>query len=160
MMGGASLPPREVPEMRADPKPTWAGALVAVIALLVTFTGPASAARAASEVVTTSPEATGGAFLPRLTLTRGKLTLYRQAGAPDVSSLPPQGLDDVPSWADDAVTWAVHHGIMVGSGGSFHSREPVTRGQFARFDYRMVVDPAAWADPSAAPSTVPFRPSP
>lgn len=164
----------------------------------------------------------GGAFLPRLTLTRGKLalTLYRQAGTPDVSSLPPitftdvpaaqrdavrwavgtgilagrtptrfgtgdpstrvqvagalyraagsqdvtpfppHGLDDVPAWADDAVTWAVHHGIMVGSGGSFHSREPVTRGQFARSDYRMVIDPGAWADPSAAPSTVPFRPSP
>lgn len=164
----------------------------------------------------------GGAFLPRLTLTRGKLalTLYRQAGTPDATAYPPitftdvpaaqadavrwavgtglldgrtatrfgtgeattrvqvaaalyrvagtqdvtsfapHGLDDVPSWADDAVTWAVHHGIMVGAGGSFHSREVVSRGQFARFDYRLATDPAAWADPSAAPATVPFRPSP
>ncbi|MBL8774378.1 MAG: S-layer homology domain-containing protein [Acidimicrobiales bacterium] len=164
----------------------------------------------------------GGAFLPRLVLTRGKLalTLYRQAGTPDVSSLPPvaftdvpaaqqdavrwavgtsilaprtptvfgagdpstrvqvavalyrvagsqdvtsfppHGLDDVPAWADDAVTWAVHHGVMVGSDGSFNPREPVSRGPFARFDYRLAIDPAAWADPSVAPSTVPFRPSP
>lgn len=88
------------------------------------------------------------------------VALYRVAGSQDVTSFPPHGLDDVPAWADDAVTWAVHHVVMVGSGGSFNPRQPVSRGPFARFDYRLAIDPTAWADPSVAPSTVPFRPSP
>lgn len=88
------------------------------------------------------------------------VALYRVAGAQDVSAFPPHGLDDVAPWADDAVTWAVHHGVMVGADGSFRTRVPVTRGQFARFDYRLALEPAAWADPSTAPPTVPFRPGP
>ena len=86
-------------------------------------------------------------FRPNDSITRGAIVrlLYRLAGEPDVSQLPPHGLTDVGAWVDDAVTWAVHDpdgagplkAVMAGYPNStFKERAAITRAQVTRALYR------------------------
>jgi hypothetical protein len=59
--------------------------------------------------------------------------LYRMAGTPGVSGLDPHGLSDVPSFADDAVTWLVDAGVMTGfADDTFRPNLAVTRAAAVR----------------------------
>jgi hypothetical protein len=42
----------------------------------------------------------------------------------------------------------------------FKPNANITRAQVANVAYNLALTPTAWADPTAAPGTVPFRPSP
>jgi S-layer homology domain len=102
-----------------------------------------------------------GMFLPGLTLARGQaaLWLYRAAGSPDVSSLPPHGFSDVPAGlaSSDAITWAAANGIVRGFGdGTFRVRQGVNRAQFGQWLYELAATPGAWEDGATIPTTVVF----
>jgi hypothetical protein len=102
-------------------------------------------------------------FKPIDPITRGQVVrmLYRIAGSPDVTGIDPPPFDDVPNWVADAIQWAANPDnplpIMTGETPTqFNAEEPILRGQVARAVWRLAITPAAWADPGAAPDTVPF----
>ena len=78
-------------------------------------------------------------FGPNLDITRGQLArlLYRAAGSPAVSALPPHRLSDVPAWLERPVRWlhAGHH--MTGyPDNTFRPNQPISRGQVTRAVFR------------------------
>jgi len=102
-------------------------------------------------------------FEPNDPITRAQVSRakYRLAGSPDVSALPAHPFTDVPAWVTDAVRWASANSLVTGiTPTRFKPNDAITRGQVARMDYRLAINPDAWADPDNAPMTVPFRPSP
>ena len=84
-------------------------------------------------------------FRPNLDITRGQLArvLYRAAGSPDVSGLPPAEWSDIPNWIDDAARWLDDQNYMTGyPDGTFRPNLPITRGQVTRALYRAAGSPA------------------
>jgi len=77
-------------------------------------------------------EGYGNQFFPDRNLTRAEfaLTLYRMAGSPSVTGLPPFS-DVTAAWQRDAVTWASSNGIVTGYQGRFRPNETITREEFA-----------------------------
>ncbi len=69
--------------------------------------------------------------------------LYRVAGSPDVSALPPHGLTDVPLWVEDAVTWMIANEYATGyDDDTFRPDIPISRGQVTRMQFRVEGSPA------------------
>lgn len=102
-------------------------------------------------------------FKPNDPITRAQVVRakYRLAGEPDVSALPAHPFTDVPAWVTDAVRWAAANSLVTGITPTlFKPNDPITRGQVARTDYRLAINPDAWDDPDTAPPTLPFRPGP
>ena len=71
--------------------------------------------------------------------------LYRQAGQPDSSGMVLGEFADgesVSEWAKPAMRWAVHEGILTGTGSKLDPQGAVTREQLAVILYRMAKTPA------------------
>lgn len=102
-----------------------------------------------------------GTFRPNAPINRGNYTrsLYQAVGAPDVLAYPPHGFDDVIPFWEDAVRWAVHHGLANGftSNETYRPRNNITRGDAARIFYNTNRAPDAWADPLEAPYVTLFQ---
>jgi len=85
-----------------------------------------------------------GCFSPNESVTRGQAAafLWRSSGRPPAPSHP---FDDVErDWQQDAVAWMAANGITRGtSPHTFSPEEPVTRGQFAAFLWRLALRPPA-----------------
>ncbi len=78
-------------------------------------------------------------------MTRGQVArmLYRVAGSPDVSALPPNGFTDVPAWVEDAVTWLVANNYATGyDDNTFRPNLPISRAQVTRMQFRVAGSPA------------------
>ena len=91
----------------------------------------------------------GNEFRPDDNITRAQVARleYRIAGSPDVSALPDHGLEDVPGWVDDAVTWLIDGGFMTGyPDDTFRPDLPITRAQVTRLKYRVAGSPAGAPD--------------
>jgi hypothetical protein len=87
-------------------------------------------------------------FRPNNPMTRSEVVrlMYRLAGSPSVAGLPGHGFWDVPSWVNDAVTWAAHDPDGAGPlkpvvngypDGSFRGNNHVTRAELTRALYRL-----------------------
>lgn len=107
-----------------------------------------------------------GTFRPSLNISRGQVVrmLYRLAGSPDVSALPPHGLSDVPAWVEDAVRWAVADPDGPGplepvfsgyANGTFRPKLSITRAQVTRALYRFASLPDVSGLPPHGFSDVP-----
>ena len=82
--------------------------------------------------------------------------LYREEGAPDVSSTPDHPFTDVPAWVDDAVTWAYDEGIVTGvTPTTFVPNDPITRAQVVRMKYRFAGSPSVTGYPAHPFTDVP-----
>ncbi|MEL7209619.1 MAG: hypothetical protein AAGK32_15515, partial [Actinomycetota bacterium] len=91
-------------------------------------------------------------------MTRAQLArlVYRLAGSPDVSTLPGHGLEDVPPWVDDAVTWLAadpdedgrFEPIWSVEGAEFEPDRPVSRVEAARVLHRFAGQPDHEPSPS------------
>jgi hypothetical protein len=84
-------------------------------------------------------------FGPDLAMTRGEVArfLYRVAGSPDVSGLPPHGFSDVPVWVDDAVRWLAGNGHVTGyPDGTFRPDVDISRGALTRMQFRIAGSPS------------------
>ncbi len=102
---------------------------------------------------------TPAAFVPNAPITRAQVVRakYRLAGEPPVGALAPHGFNDVPPWVRDAVRWARGHDLVTGiTPTTFKPDDSITRAQVTRVDYRLAINPDAWADPLTAPATLPF----
>ncbi|MBL8779209.1 MAG: S-layer homology domain-containing protein [Acidimicrobiales bacterium] len=76
-----------------------------------------------------------GTFRPKEPILRGEaiVWLYKIAGRPDVSSLPPLEAVDVPTWMQPAVRWAVGNGyIWLNAEDQFRPYNPMTRGKLVK----------------------------
>jgi hypothetical protein len=99
-----------------------------------------------------------GTFRDRVELSRGQAVraLYRIAGSPDVSGLPPHGLSGVGAWVEDPVRWAKGSGHMTGfADGSFGSSQTITRAELVRVLYRLAGSPDVSTLPAHGLSGVP-----
>jgi hypothetical protein len=100
-------------------------------------------------------------YRPDLDINRAQVVrmLYRVAGSPDVSALPPHGLSDVPPWVETAVRWAVGaepDPIMTGFGdNTFRPTTAISRAQVVRSLYRMAGSPNVSGYPPHGLSDVP-----
>ena len=69
--------------------------------------------------------------------------LYRVAGSPDVSALPPNGFTDVPAWVEDAVTWLVANNYATGyDDNTLRPNLLISRAQVTRMQFRVAGSPA------------------
>ena len=88
-------------------------------------------------------------FEPQTTVTRAMLvtTLYRIAGKPEASQFDNPFTDVPDDWYTDAVCWANHKEIAMGTGtGLFSPMDPLTREQAAAMLWRYSKKPAAEAE--------------
>lgn len=84
----------------------------------------------------------GGMFTPMGKMDRSQLVtvLYRMAGAPKVTGLPPYSDVKAGTWYTDAVNWAAQKGILTGIvGSSFQPTAPISREQIAVMFYRFAM---------------------
>jgi hypothetical protein len=103
----------------------------------------------------------GNLFNPDLPITRGQATNAKWGLAGQPGGAPAHPFVDVPGWLTNSVNWAAHHALMSGFAGNlFKPNDNITRAQVANVDYNLAITPTAWDDPTTAPGTVPFRPSP
>lgn len=85
-----------------------------------------------------------GTFRPKEPILRGEsiVWLYKIAGRPDVSSLPPLEAVDVPTWMQPAVRWAVGNGyIWLNDADQFRPYNPMTRGKLVKTLWRIAGAP-------------------
>jgi hypothetical protein len=101
----------------------------------------------------------GGTFRPLAPVTRAQVArvLHRLANSPDVDGLPPNGFDDVPAWADDAVTWIVDAGAMAGFPDGFRPNRPMGRGAVAQTLHHLAGSPDVSGLPANTFTDVPDR---
>ena len=79
-------------------------------------------------------------FTPDDPMTRAQVArlLYRIAGTADTDSLPAHGFIDVPSWADDAITWLSAYDYANGyPDQTFRPRALITRAEYTRMQHRV-----------------------
>jgi hypothetical protein len=88
----------------------------------------------------------GNRFRPNDPITRAQLVrmLYREAGSPDVSSLPVPPFPDVPTFAAAAIRWAAGTELVTGfPDGTFGSDRAATRAQLASLLWHQAGSPTA-----------------
>ena len=79
-------------------------------------------------------------YRPAAPITRAQTAraLYRIAGSPDVSELPPHRMRDVPAWVDDSIRWLVAHGFATGHPDqTFQPNRDISRGELTRMLHRI-----------------------
>lgn len=85
-----------------------------------------------------------GTFRPKEPILRGEsiVWLYKIAGKPDVSALPPLEAVDVPTWMQPAVRWAVGNGyIWLNDADQFRPYNPMTRAKLVKTLWRIAGAP-------------------